>query len=571
MVILALTALSLSSGATSASASIVGGVTVPTINGSSWMGGNGVNACSMTGTYGTDYNSSCGGQSAIGSAWQCVELAQRLYYTRGWFTANGGYFWDGHTNIGHAYQIWSDASAMGMSTQANGSITSIVPGDMIIHDVGTGGSDGHVAIVDYVGSDGVHVVEQNYGGMAHEAVYGYSGGTLTRTLYNTAGHLMPILGVVHSPNNTSAGGYADGTFLHATDTGNVYKVAGGSPTYVPSWASVGLSSQPALTNVTQATINAMPQYPANGTFVQDYSTSNLWEVVGGALMYVTSWSNVGGTHPYVIVSDWAITHQFQQYPSDGTYLADGTSGYVYVMAGGAPMRIYSWSDIGGSEPTTEVDDWAIFNDLLHYPGDGTYIVDYATSNVYVVAGGAPMRVFSWSDVGGSHQVVTLDDEAIQDNLLAYPADNTCIASYSSGDAYIVAGRAPMLVTSWSNIGGSRPCTTVDNEDLTTQLDQYPIDGTVIRNYGTGAIYVVAGGCALSIQSMSNVPYTTYIDVDGNAISNQLLSYPANGTLVEGYVSGHEYLIVSQAAVLQSPATGSPTMIDDWAVTNQLGV
>ena len=100
--------------------------TTPAIYGSNWLHGTGVNACSMTGTWDSV---SCGGDKPVGSAWQCVELAQRLYYRRGWYTANGGYF----PGVNYAYQIFGQAGAMGMSTQSNGNITSIVPGDMIIH------------------------------------------------------------------------------------------------------------------------------------------------------------------------------------------------------------------------------------------------------------------------------------------------------------------------------------------------------------------------------------------------------------------------------------------------------
>jgi CHAP domain len=211
--------------------------TTPTIYGSQWLNGAGVNACSMTG----HYDSTCGGDPAVGSAWQCVELAQRLYYRRGWYTANGGYFPD----VGSAYQIWGQASAMGMITEANGSITSIVPGDMIVHGQGISGDAGHVAIVDYVGSDGVHVVEQNYNSSAHEAVYGFGNGTLSRTLYDSSGHVMPVLGVVHSPKNPNGNSSGDvqmfirgdssvfatntfgGSWTQETDPGNAVAIAAG--------------------------------------------------------------------------------------------------------------------------------------------------------------------------------------------------------------------------------------------------------------------------------------------------------------------------------------------------------
>jgi hypothetical protein len=146
-----------------------------------------------------------------------VELAQRLYYRRGWFTANSGRFWNGSTNVAYAYQIYGDASAMGMTAQANGAITSIVPGDMIVHGQGTSSDAGHVAVVDYIDSQGVHVVEQNYSSTAHRATYGFATGTLSRTLYDSAGYLMPILGIVHSSNNPN------GTSSNASGgPGNIY-------------------------------------------------------------------------------------------------------------------------------------------------------------------------------------------------------------------------------------------------------------------------------------------------------------------------------------------------------------
>jgi FG-GAP-like repeat/CHAP domain len=169
--------------------------TTPVIYGSNWLHGTGVNAC------GASTDPTCGGQRHVGGVssdwWQCVELAQRLYFLRGWYTANGGIF----ANVNNAYQIYDDASSLGMTRQANGSITSIVPGDMIVHTAADGGGSGHVAIVDYISGSTVYAVEQNFNNTADEATYKLSGGTLSRGS-------MHIAGVVHSPNNPNTNGAA---------------------------------------------------------------------------------------------------------------------------------------------------------------------------------------------------------------------------------------------------------------------------------------------------------------------------------------------------------------------------
>jgi hypothetical protein len=89
--------------------------------------------------------------------------------------------------------------SLGMTRQANGSITSIVPGDMIVHTSADGGGSGHVAIVDYISGSTVYAVEQNFNNTADEATYKLSGGTLSRGS-------LHIAGVVHSPKNPNTNG-----------------------------------------------------------------------------------------------------------------------------------------------------------------------------------------------------------------------------------------------------------------------------------------------------------------------------------------------------------------------------
>ena len=159
------------------------------VSSAAWLGGQGVNVCApSTDPYcGTEYH--VGGIAA--NWWQCVELAQRLYKARGWHT---GIF----AGVNYAYQIYDQAANLGMLRQANGAITSLAPGDMIIHGTDTGSGAGHVSIVNSVSGGTVSAVEQN-ASTTGWATYSFNGSTLSRPGTGT------IRGVVHDPGNTSGG------------------------------------------------------------------------------------------------------------------------------------------------------------------------------------------------------------------------------------------------------------------------------------------------------------------------------------------------------------------------------
>jgi CHAP domain/Dockerin type I domain len=172
-----------------------------------WLAGKGVPVCSDTN------GTTCAGQAPVGGVsgafWQCVELAQRLYKSLGWYTKNGGVFQiqgqNGQlVNLQSAYQIYDDAAELGMTAYPYNSGYLPVPGDMIVHSSADGGGSGHVAIVDSWGSETnqgytLNVVEENVPGDNHgRGTYILStGGTLTRT----DNGLTHILGTVHSPLN----------------------------------------------------------------------------------------------------------------------------------------------------------------------------------------------------------------------------------------------------------------------------------------------------------------------------------------------------------------------------------
>ena len=307
------------------------------LSGSSWFSGTGVNVCSAS----TDPN--CGSQSHVGgwsaNWWQCVELAQRFYQSKGW---HSGIF----SGVNYAYQIYDNATSLGMSRQANGSITSIVPGDMIIHasnDPASGGA-GHVAIVDSVVGLTVNVVEQNGPTSNARATYSRSGGTLTRGS-------APILGIVHSPSNTTSttptGGKslsgdtkADLLWYEASNNGtgkvNVTNPAGNGGVSFNSWFS-GYSS---------------PDWSGLGDFNGDGYTDLAW---------YEAWNN-GGTLKVNFSNGTGFTSQatwFSGYSAPTkAYVADFSGdgkadiGWYEAWNNGGTMKVIQTNSTGtGSGPS----------------------------------------------------------------------------------------------------------------------------------------------------------------------------------------------------------------------------
>lgn len=168
--------------------------------GSSWLNGQGVDVKSngdFTGS-GNDWGtSSCqkpaGNWVGCGYRWQCVELAQRLYISRGWYSG----LYSNLFPVAAAYQIYDEAAAGHMPNcvaHTNGGGYVPVPGDMIIiNPAGMNGQYGHVSVVDTVDTahNIVNAVEQNVSSTTATATYTLSGSTLSRTNWPS------VRGIVH--------------------------------------------------------------------------------------------------------------------------------------------------------------------------------------------------------------------------------------------------------------------------------------------------------------------------------------------------------------------------------------
>jgi hypothetical protein len=279
-------------------------------NGQSW----GFNNCGGTDDY-------VNGADA-GGEWQCVEFVNRYYLTKGWTSAH----WFGNGNT-----LKDNLPSSKFTYTANGSITKIVPGDVVTLDDGGYGHAGVVSSVDPT-TNQVTIANQNIGNTVTITVnYNPTAKTLASELsgYSTQG-------VIHTSDNTASGiGTSGGTattpsgnlLLNADfgeGTGNWYTYGGtnfttyasnqlGSQSYYSSFSGVRYAS----TNTSQAgggIFNGISlTIPANTTFC---ATAEVRTSGGGSgaqgTMQIQQLNSNGAVGDAESVNFGPLTSQWQQ-------------------------------------------------------------------------------------------------------------------------------------------------------------------------------------------------------------------------------------------------------------------
>ena len=96
--------------------------------------------------------------------------------------------------------------------------------------------------------------------------------------------------------------------------------------------------------------------PRDGLFVR-YAGST-YRIAGGAPVRVVSWATVGGVRPVAVIGE-AVWARLAVFPADGTFVRAGD--VTYRIAGGAPIRVASWASVGGVQPVTVIDPAAVAN------------------------------------------------------------------------------------------------------------------------------------------------------------------------------------------------------------------
>ena len=164
----------------------------------------------------------------------------------------------------------------------------------------------------------------------------------------------------------------DGDFICDSGTGAVYRMAGGAPVYVSTWAAFG--GQQACRVLSNEEVSRLPWYPADGTFLRGTTTGAIYRVAGGAPLYVSSFDAVAGIGAYVNVDETAIDQagtgrnsHLSYYPADGTFLQGLPGVRIYRVVSGVASYVPSWDPFGGQQPFT-----AITQQTIDLAGSGFY-------------------------------------------------------------------------------------------------------------------------------------------------------------------------------------------------------
>ncbi|TFD06104.1 CHAP domain-containing protein [Cryobacterium sandaracinum] len=249
---------------------------------------------------------------------------------------------------GFEMPFYNDASGWGADARARGYTVDTNP------TVGAVAwwSYGHLAWVEAVNKDGTIVTEEY-----NWRVDGVPDGAYhRRTIAATA-----PTGYIHFKDAGSP--LSEGVFvLHG---GHVYRIVGGAPVYVSDWAVFG-GPQPLIT-LSDGQWAKLPQHPADGTFVLSKPSGEVYRIAGGAPIYVSTWATHGGQQPTVAIGGDTIRNagapdaagrwsHLRRYPADGTFITAKPSGQVYRVNGGAPSPVTDWASVGGVQSSVTIGD-----------------------------------------------------------------------------------------------------------------------------------------------------------------------------------------------------------------------
>jgi hypothetical protein len=196
-------------------------------------------------------------------------------------------------------------------------------------------------------------------------------------------------------------------------------------------------------------------------------------------IWIADWNGLHSTKdPYVPSADWPNRQRLHQY-----------SGGVNQTYGGVTMNI-DGDYIDGAVAGAGAGTAAIFP-------DGTVIQDNSSQSLYLIAGGAPLFVSDLNAIGGPQTAKRVTPQQLA-SLPAVPADGTFLVT-STGGIFRVAGGAPLVVTSWSVFGGTKPSVLIDVWDIdnvgnpASHLRKAPADGTIVKGLPSGAYWGFSGG------------------------------------------------------------------------------
>jgi hypothetical protein len=140
--------------------------------------------------------------------------------------------------------------------------------------------------------------------------------------------------------STCSSEFANGTFVEVAGTSAVYEIAGGAPLFVSDPSTVAAGQPVAL--LTPQQFDSLCPFPVNGTFLMS-SAGSAYRVAGGAPILITNWALFGGVQPYVTIDPWDIENlgnplaHLNAIPANGTVVQGLPSRKYWTFAGARRM------------------------------------------------------------------------------------------------------------------------------------------------------------------------------------------------------------------------------------------
>ena len=382
-----------------------------------------------------------------------------------------------------------------------------------------------------------------------------------------------LSGYTTAPDGQGGGGgqIADGSFVRTPD-GNIFRIAGGAPLHLASCGPfngcAGLISVPDLSRFAAR--------PRDGVTISTPSsdTGRIYKIAGGAPLYLNSCSADCGTP--VQVNQWTIDNldHLNAVPSNGTTLATPLSeaGRIYKVAGGAPLYLNSCDADCGAPVTVNQYTIDSLDHLRAYPDDSTTLATpiSETGRIYKVAGGVPLYLTSCSvDCGGP---VTVNQGTIDNDghLRRTIADGTFVRvgdGPSNGLIARAAGSALLGLSSCAPFAGSCGHPVNINQ---SSFDSYAsghadiTDGAFVRvadGPSAGTIARAVGGALLGLSTCDSFPggCAGFVEVNAYSFDTYARTHPTprSGSVATALPSGQQWRFSSGC---RDATAGAPSSV-----------
>ena len=337
---------------------------------------------------------------------------------------------------------------------------------------------------------------------------------------------------------------ANGTYLRATDNTIIYVIAGGAPFRITHFGP--LKGWKHYVNVNQSAVDSLRPYPISGTFLRSAETGQYYRVAGGSALPISDCRPLAGCAGAVAVDDYAISsfdhllaipasgtvvrsietgryYRVEQltlhpaagpgsspvgvnqttiaylssFPQDGLFVR--SSGRAYRIAGGAPLPITDCPLFAVCAAKAVTVSRKVIDRLPSAPANGVFLRAIETGAIYETAGGAVFRITHFTPIKGWNHYLEVDQATI-DGLPTVPVDRTFLRSAETGRYYLLAGGAPLPVSGCRALSGCPHAVTI-NELAIEQLiarRAFPDDGFYLRAAETGRIYRVSRGIPVPV-------------------------------------------------------------------------